>query len=74
MAFLPHRSLLREIRLRLNLVADDRFDTAGTARERSGRARFAAGDLPARGHSWVGHDAEVWREVAAFIATLQETP
>jgi len=49
-------------------VEDDRFGTAATARDIAAAVPGAKLVIyPHGGHIWVGHDAEVWREVAAFV-------
>jgi len=48
---------------------DDRFGTASTARDIAAAipgARLVI--YPSGGHVWVGHDEEVWGEVARFVA------
>lgn len=55
-------------------VEDDRFGTAATAREIANAVpRSKLVIYPHGGHVWVGHDAELWAEVAAFAST-QSTP
>ena len=53
-------------------AADDRFGTAATAEE---IARVVPGSkliiYPSGGHVWVGHDANVWERVAAFLQVNQ---
>lgn len=54
-------------------VADDRFGTAATARDIAAavpEARLVI--YPQGGHIWIGHDRELWREVAAFV--IANTP
>jgi pimeloyl-ACP methyl ester carboxylesterase len=47
---------------------DDRFGTAAAARHIAARVAGArALILPAGGHVWVGHDAEVWAAIDAFL-------
>ncbi len=49
-------------------VDDDRFGTADTAREIAAAVPGARLVIyPSGGHIWVGHDAELWREVAQFV-------
>jgi 2-hydroxy-6-oxonona-2,4-dienedioate hydrolase len=49
-------------------VEDDRFGTAQTARDIAAAVRNAKLVIyPQGGHVWVGHDADLWREVAAFV-------
>jgi 2-hydroxy-6-oxonona-2,4-dienedioate hydrolase len=48
---------------------DDRFGTASTARDIAAavpRARLII--YPSGGHVWVGHDEDVWTQVARFLA------
>lgn len=50
-------------------VEDDRFGTAATARDIA--AAIPVSKLviyPHGGHVWVGHDAELWAEVANFVS------
>lgn len=49
-------------------VEDDRFGTAGTARDIASTVPGAKLVLyPHGGHIWVDHDRELWREVAEFV-------
>lgn len=53
-------------------VEDDRFGTAETARDIAAAVPDAKLVIyPQGGHVWVGHDAELWREVAAFVDAHQ---
>ena len=50
---------------------DDRFGTAATARDIAGAipdSRLIV--FPSGGHIWLGHDDDVAREIAGFVATL----
>ena len=52
-------------------VEDDRFGTAQTARDIA--VAIPGSKLvvyPSGGHIWVGHDAELWAEVARFVADV----
>jgi pimeloyl-ACP methyl ester carboxylesterase len=50
-------------------VADDRFGTAATARDIAATTPKAKLVIyPQGGHIWVGHDAELWNEVAEFVS------
>jgi 2-hydroxy-6-oxonona-2,4-dienedioate hydrolase len=49
-------------------VEDDRFGTAQTARDIAAAVPGAKLVIyPQGGHVWVGRDADLWREVAAFV-------
>ena len=53
-------------------VADDRFGTARTARDIAAavpNSRLVI--YPRGGHIWVGHDSELWEEVARFLASVE---
>lgn len=53
---------------------DDRFATAGTARDIAGAVPGARLVLyPRGGHIWLGHDAEVADEIALFVTRLAES-
>jgi len=48
---------------------DDRFGTALTARDIAAAVPGARLVIyPSGGHVWVGHDEDVWAEVATFLA------
>jgi len=50
---------------------DDRFGTASTAREIAASVPGARLVIyPSGGHVWVGHDEDVWAEVARFLAGI----
>jgi 2-hydroxy-6-oxonona-2,4-dienedioate hydrolase len=50
-------------------VEDDRFGTAATAKDISAAVpRSKLVIYPQGGHVWVGHDDDVWDEVAKFVA------
>ena len=54
-------------------VADDRFGTAATARDIAAavpNSRLVI--YPQGGHIWIGHDDDLWREVARFLVESQE--
>jgi pimeloyl-ACP methyl ester carboxylesterase len=54
-------------------VADDRFGTAATARDIAAAVPDSRLVLyPRGGHIWIGHDSELWREVARFLAGIRE--
>ena len=51
-------------------VEDDRFGTAQTARDIAAAVPNAKLVVyPSGGHIFVGHDAELWREVGHFVST-----
>jgi pimeloyl-ACP methyl ester carboxylesterase len=70
----PARVDFTEIKVPTLIIsaADDRFGTAATAEE---IARAVPGSrliiYPTGGHVWVGHDADVWEQVAAFLKANQ---
>lgn len=52
-------------------VEDDRFGTADAARHLAREVKGAKLVLyPRGGHVWIGHDAELFAEVAAFLRPL----
>jgi 2-hydroxy-6-oxonona-2,4-dienedioate hydrolase len=54
-------------------VADDRFGTAATARDIAAAVPHSKLVIyPQGGHVWIGHDDDVWREVAGFLAGVDE--
>lgn len=66
----PSRTAFERIAVPTLIVSseDDRFGTAATARllaERLPHARLVV--YPEGGHIWLGHDADLAREVAAFV-------
>jgi len=55
-------------------TADDRFGTAATARDIAAAVPGSRLVIyPGGGHIWIGHHDELWREVARFVATLDDT-
>jgi 2-hydroxy-6-oxonona-2,4-dienedioate hydrolase len=56
-------------------VADDRFGTAATARDIAAAVPGSRLVIyPRGGHIWIGHDDDVWREVARFVASIDKKP
>ena len=54
-------------------VADDRFGTAATARDIAAAMPASRMVLyPSGGHIWIEHDQDLWREVARFVAGIQD--
>ena len=70
----PARIDFTQIRVPTLIVsgADDPFGTAATAED---IARVVPGTVlivyPTGGHVWVGHDGDVWEQVAAFLQANQ---
>ena len=70
----PARVDFTQIRVPTLIIsaADDRFGTAATAED---IAQVVPGSkliiYPTGGHVWVGHDADVWEQVAAFLQANQ---
>ena len=53
---------------------DDRFGTAETARDIAAAVPDSRLVIyPQGGHVWIGHDAELWAEVARFLMRVAET-
>jgi 2-hydroxy-6-oxonona-2,4-dienedioate hydrolase len=66
----PNRVDFTQVRVPTLVISaeDDRFGTANTARDIAAAVKGARLVLfPQGGHVWVGHDEELWAEVARFV-------